>query len=163
MFIMSSCIVLIIASHSYIYDYFIALWREKIRYLSQNNTFRFFFVFSDPSLHIDVLCVDDCIYCKYEESLEPGIFLKTMAAIRYCEANFSYDYLLRTNLSSFWNFPCLHFDSISIGTIFLQLLDRNRLYVNPRWKDFFLIIDDILPVDFAIGFGPGLIGISDLL
>ena len=56
---------------------------------------------------------------------------------------------MRTNLSSFWNFPCLSFDSISIGTIFLQLLDRNHLYVNPRWKDFFLIIDDILPVDFA--------------
>ena len=149
---MSSCIVLIIASPSYIYDSFLALWREKIRLLQEKgavkNTFRFFFVFSDPSLHVDVLCIDDCIYCKYVESLEPGIFLKTMAAIRYCETNFSYDYLLRTNLSSFWNFPCLDFQSITVGTIFMQLLNRNTLYVNPRWKDFFLIIDGVLPLDF---------------
>ena len=95
-----------------------------------------------------LICIDDCIYCKYVESLEPGIFLKTMAAIRYCETNFSYDYLLRTNLSSFWNFPCLDFQSITVGTIFMQLLNRNTLYVNPRWKDFFLIIDGVLPLDF---------------
>jgi hypothetical protein len=64
--------------------------------------------------------------------------------MRYCEVNFSYDYILRTNLSSFWNFPVFDFESISIGTIFMQLLERDKLFLNPRWKDFFVVIDGIL-------------------
>lgn len=151
---MISIIVLIIASHNEIYDSFITLWREKIRLwkLREKDDFvyRFFFVFSDPLLKMDILCDDenDSIFCKYEESLEPGIMLKTMAAIRYCEKNMKYDYILRTNLSSFWNFPVLSLElnmkPIDIGTIFLQCLDRNQLYINSRWKDFFEIIDCVL-------------------
>lgn len=154
-------IVLIIASSSDIYNIFIDLWREKIKCWkmglcsgSSSVVYRFFFVFADPSLSLDVVCKDDCIYCKCEESLEPGIFLKTMMAIRFCENEFNYDFILRTNLSSFWNFSVLSLEitslnfDISIGTIFLQVMDRNRLDVNPRWKDYFERIDSIYPIGF---------------
>jgi hypothetical protein len=157
---MISIIVLIIASHNEIYDSFIALWREKISLWKLREkddiVYRFFFVFSDPSLKYDILCDDenDSIFCKYEESLEPGIMLKTMAAIRYCEKNMKYDYILRTNLSSFWNFPVFSLElktkPIDIGTIFLQYLDRNQLFVNSRWKDFFDIIDCVLPSRYSV-------------
>lgn len=149
---MFSVIVLIIASHNNIYDSFIALWREKIRLIEQTDViYRFFFVFSDPSLTVDVLCdeVNNSIFCKYDESLEPGIFLKTMAAIKYCEDHFIYDYILRTNLSSFWNFSILSLElkktPIHLGTIFLQNLDKNQLFINYRWKDFFEIIHSLFP------------------
>jgi hypothetical protein len=149
---MFSIIVLIIASHNDIYDLFITLWREKIQIIEKKHIeYRFFFVFSDPSLTVDVLCdeVNNSIFCKYDESLEPGIFLKTMAAIRYCERHFIYDSILRTNLSSFWNFPILSLElkktPIHLGTIFLQQLDKNLLFINSRWESFFEIIHYLLP------------------
>lgn len=152
---MFSIIVLIIASHNDIYDSFISLWREKIGLIEKGEDididYRFFFVFSDPSLTVDILCdeANNSISCKLDESLEPGIFLKTMAAIRYCSDNFTYNYILRTNLSSFWNFSVLSLElkqtPIHIGTIFLQYLDKNQLFINSRWEGFFEIIHSVFP------------------
>ena len=154
---MYSIIVLIIASSSDIYDLFLELWREKIKCWKLNSGsdqvhYRFFFVFADPSLPMEAVCKEDCIYCKCEESLEPGIFLKTMMALRFCENEFIYDFILRTNLSSFWNFSVLSLDilsnlDISIGTISFQFIDRNRLYINSRWKDYFERIDSLFPIE----------------
>jgi hypothetical protein len=154
----SSIIVLIIASSSNIYDLFLELWREKIKCWKWRESsqlysvvYRFFFVFADPSLNMDVVCKDDCIYCKCDECLEPGIFLKTMMAIRYCEDEFQYDFILRTNLSSFWNFSILSLEiqsnpDISIGNICLQIIDRNKLHINYRWKYYLEIIDSFFPI-----------------
>jgi len=151
---MYSIIVLIIASHNEHYDSFITLWREKIRLWKSRERddvfYRFYFVFSDLSLKVDVLCDEEnhSIFCKYDESLEPGIFLKTMAAIQYCEQNFTYDFILRTNLSSFWNFSVLPFEinnGINLGTILIQKIDKNQLFINYRWESFFQIIYSILP------------------
>ena len=68
-----------------------------------------------------------------------------MMAIQFVEEHMDYSYILRTNLSSFWNFSVLfselRLNPISMGTIFLQYLDRNNLCINYRWKDFFDILD----------------------
>jgi len=147
-------IVLIIASHNELYHSFIDLWREKIelwKAMGEGGVdYRFFFVFADPNLTEDIVCENDCITYKCEESLEPGIFLKTMAAIQYCEKHFTYDFILRTNLSSFWNFSVLSDElvsdtSILIGNIFMQFLNKNQLCINPRWEFFFEIIDSFFP------------------
>ena len=45
----------------------------------------------------------DTLYCPGEESLR-GIIFKTIAALKYFPV-WRYDYVLRTNLSSLWNFP----------------------------------------------------------
>lgn len=150
-----SIIVLIIASHNEVYNSFIDLWREKIELwkstsLSENKMeFQFFFVFADPTITENIICENDTITYKGEESLEPGIFLKTMAAIRYCEEHFTYDSILRTNLSSFWNFSVLSDEivvsKIMIGNIFMQYLDKNQLFINYRWAFFFEIIDAFFP------------------
>jgi|LauGreSuBDMM15SN_2_FD.fasta_scaffold21548_2 hypothetical protein len=154
---MYSVIVLIIASSGDIYDLFLELWREKIKCWIRKGgdslavDYRFFFVFADPFLMEDVICKDDCIYCKCEESLEPGILLKTMMAMCFCENELVYDSILRTNLSSFWNFSVLSLEiisnmEISIGTIFFQFIDRNRLDINPRWKDYLERMDSLFPI-----------------
>jgi len=149
---MAYIVCLIIASHNSLYDTFIDLWREKICILNENKgveeeDIRFYFVFSDPSLSMDVVCENDCILCKCDENLEPGIFLKTMMAIKFVDENMDYSYILRTNLSSFWNFPVLYselqLNPIHIGTIFLQYLDRNNLSINTRWQHYFDIIDSV--------------------
>lgn len=162
---MYSSIVLIIASHNELYHSFIDLWREKIKRWKEENAeeenaeeenmeeknmdYRFFFVFADPNLTETIICENDSITYKCEESLEPGIFLKTMAAIRYCEEHFTYDYILRTNLSSFWNFSVLSNEFVSskltIGNIYMQSLDKNQLLINYRWAFFFEIIDFFFP------------------
>ena len=151
---MSSIICLIIASHSDYYDCFIQLWREKINIWNLSKTdigIRFFFVFADPSLSDTVICESDCIYCKCEENLEPGIFLKTMMAIQFFEEKkMEYSYIMRTNLSSFWNFSVFYSDllllPISIGTIFFQYLDRKNLIINDRWREYFDIIDSFFSI-----------------
>ena len=151
---MYSVIVLIIASHNELYQSFLELWREKIelwKAVGEGGVdYRFFFVFADPNLTENIVCENDCITYKCEESLEPGIFLKTMAAIKYCETHFTYDFILRTNLSSFWNFSVLSHElvsetSISIGNIFMQYLNKNQLFINFRWAFFFEIIDSFFP------------------
>jgi hypothetical protein len=151
---MTSVIVLIIASHNELYHSFLELWREKIELWKAVGDggvdYRFFFVFADPNLTEDIVCENDCITYKCEESLEPGIFLKTMAAIQYCETHFTYDFILRTNLSSFWNFSVLSSELVSetpilIGNIFMQYLNKNQLCINMRWAFFFEIIDAFFP------------------
>lgn len=158
---MCSIIVLVIASSGDIYDLFLELWREKIKSWRRKTddsvavVYRFFFVFADPLLSLDVVCKDDCIYCKCEESLEPGILLKTMMAMRFCENEFVYDFILRTNLSSFWNFSVLSLEitslnfDISIGTIFFQYIDRNRLDINYRWKDYLERMASLFPIGYV--------------
>ena len=44
------------------------------------------------------------IYVKGVESYAPGILVKTLKAMEYVYKRFDFDFLIRTNLSSFWNF-----------------------------------------------------------
>ena len=44
------------------------------------------------------------LYLKGTESITPGLYLKTMKALQYVQSNYEYDFILRTNLSSFFNF-----------------------------------------------------------
>lgn len=49
----------------------------------------------------------DTLLMKGKETFIPGILEKTIKAVEYCHANYSFDYIVRTNLSSFWNIPKL--------------------------------------------------------
>lgn len=143
-------IILVIASHSFIYDCFISYWREIMKSIPLNeNKFKIFFLFSDPTLSVDILLKDDCIFVKGEESLEPGILEKTMAALQYCDHHFDYNFIIRTNLSSFWNLYTLHdyLETISrenmIGSSFMQYLDRKHCDIYYRYPSYFSLIDSI--------------------
>ena len=99
-----SLIILVIASHSYDYDMFAKQW---YRYMNLFTNVRTFFLYSDPTIKPDILVECDKITYKFEEWFEPGILFKTIAGMHVCNNLFTYDYILRTNLSSFIHIPRL--------------------------------------------------------
>lgn len=64
---------------------------------------KIFFIELKTDMECDVYEKDDYIYVKGEESIKPGIYKKTIKSIEYINKHYEYDYLIRTNLSSFWN------------------------------------------------------------
>ena len=55
----------------------------------------------------DRVIEDNTLYIKGSESYHPGLLEKTLAAFEYFADTLEYDYIIRTNLSSLWNFPAL--------------------------------------------------------
>ena len=97
-------IILIIASHNEAYDLFKLCWKE---YMNSFQNVKSYFLYSDPNIENDVYITEDTITHKSVESVVPGILFKTTAGMSFCNNYFSYDYLLRTNLSSFYHIPRL--------------------------------------------------------
>jgi len=106
-------IILIIASHTMsIYDYCIDVWKK---YMNTNKDIKSFLIYCNPTQDEDIIIKDDEIFVKAIESYVPGIFLKTMKSIEYINKTYEYDFLLRTNMSTFFIFPKLlnYLDNIS--------------------------------------------------
>jgi hypothetical protein len=99
----------------------------------------------------------DMLCFKGKDSIIPGIYDKTMRAIKYLDEKYEYDYILRTNVSSFFNihklfsfsesFPksgatgILIFDSFLSGTgIILSKDVASKLSTYPNQN----IHDDVL-------------------
>lgn len=97
-------VILIIASRGETYDIFINCWRA---YMHMFPEVKSFFLFSDASIDCDVLISEDAIVSKCEECNIPGILIKTYYAMKVCNDTYTYDYMLRTNLSSFYHIPRL--------------------------------------------------------
>lgn len=68
--------------------------------------YRFFFVEFKEDISSDIEERGDYIYVKGKEYFH-GMFDKIMKAIQFIHVKYDYDYILRTNLSSFWNLPNL--------------------------------------------------------
>lgn len=108
---------LIIASRAKHYDIFTVCW---LQYMNSNPDVKSFFLYADPTIENDLLIDTNSITYKCEESLIPGILYKTLAAEKFCQKYMTYDYILRTNLSSFIIFPrLLHFLDINEKTDFM--------------------------------------------
>lgn len=97
-------IYLIIASHNKYYNFF---KEQLLKYIVLFKDIKYFFIYNDPTIEYDAIVKEDTIIYKYEENYIPGIFYKSIASMKICNMNFSYDYIIRTNLSSFWNIPVL--------------------------------------------------------
>lgn len=95
---------LIIASSAKHYDIFTHCWMQ---YMNKNPEVRSFFLYSNAAIESDILIDEYSITYRCEESLIPGILYKTLAAEKFCQRYISYDYMLRTNLSSLVHFPRL--------------------------------------------------------
>ena len=98
---------LIIASKTDEYTQMEQQWRKhisKIQASSASQTVAFFFLYSSTAISEPVVDHDaHTITVPGQESLIPGIFDKTMRALS-ATIHIHYDYLLRTNLSSFFDF-----------------------------------------------------------
>ena len=99
-----TAICFIIASHSKVYDKMAKLWRK---YMNTNPNIKSYFLYCDPDIEADILITNDKIVYKHEENLAPGILLKTLAGIHIANKYFSYDFLIRPNISSVFHFDRL--------------------------------------------------------
>jgi hypothetical protein len=110
------CVVLIIASESTAFDSFkqiwIDHWAKSFKYVGQ---LRCFYLYNDPSLS-NMNRKGDDLYFPYEETYpSPGLLSKTMDSLKFlADQNISYDFILRTNLSSLFNWKA-----------FAQFIDNN--------------------------------------
>lgn len=93
-------LVLIISDDCHpIYEELRSVWRM---YMNLNPIFKCFFITSKSDISEPVI-IKDTLYVPGIESFIPGIFQKTIKAIDYFK-NDGYDFIVRTNLSSVWNF-----------------------------------------------------------
>ena len=69
--------------------------------------FKYFFIQYNENLKEEIKEDGNRLLIKGKESIKPGIFLKTIKAIEYINEKYEYDFILRTNLSSMWNFDKL--------------------------------------------------------
>jgi hypothetical protein len=77
----------------YLSKYF-SLYKTQIKY---------FFIEMKNTLDCEICEIDNYIYTKGEETFIPGIYIKTMKTIKYINEKYDYDFIVRTNLSTFWN------------------------------------------------------------
>jgi hypothetical protein len=66
-----------------------------------------FYLEFDSNQQEDIREDGNHILIRGEENPTPGMYQKTMKAIEHVSRNYSYEFILRTNLSSFWHIPNL--------------------------------------------------------
>lgn len=74
------------------------LYSDKIKY---------FFIENKDNQSDDIIECGNYLYVSGNESFIPGIYRKSIKAIEYVTNKYSFDYVIRTNLSTFWNMPNL--------------------------------------------------------
>lgn len=69
-------------------------------YLLFNDKIRFFYLYCKSEEYTNEydLCFSGC-----KESIYPGLYYKTAKAVKFLNRYYNYDFLIRTNLSTFWN------------------------------------------------------------
>lgn len=96
-------ILLVLASHNAeIYQEFRKIYHQ---YYKTNPNILVLFVYGKtPNL---IANTNDLIYDDILENYYPGMITKTIRAIKHIESSYDYDFLIRTNISTFWIFDRL--------------------------------------------------------
>ena len=90
-------IILIIANdHPRYYKEMQTVWSK---YMNKHPNIRSFFIKGNAESEISV--ESDTIYVKSGENYIPGILEKTVKSMEYIQSHYEYDFIFRTNLSSF--------------------------------------------------------------
>lgn len=99
-------LVLVIASDNHpIYIELQKVWRS---YMNAHPEVTAYFLKGDPTLSQTNQIAGDTLYVNSPDGYVPGIFLKSIVAFEALSSELdNYDYLLRTNLSSVFDFPAL--------------------------------------------------------
>jgi hypothetical protein len=102
------CIILIIYSEeNEVYKQNKQIWKQ---YMNTNNKILALFVMYDPNIDCEykLIIEDNMLLIRGEEKFNcENILNKTKIAIKYCNSNYSFNYIVRTNISSFWIFDNL--------------------------------------------------------
>lgn len=75
-------------------DLYMKLYKDVIKY---------FFIEFNPEMEENIKKEENTLYFKGIESTIPGIFQKTIYAMEYINTNYDYDFVVKTNLSSFFH------------------------------------------------------------
>lgn len=90
-------LVLIIASEGYPYNSFQHLWRQ---YMNLDSDFKCYFIKADPTINENYIN-NDTVFIKCEENYD-NVFYKSIETFKmFKDTLYEYDYIFRTNLSSF--------------------------------------------------------------
>lgn len=118
-------IIFLVIAHNK--KFFNELKQQWLRYINKcPNEIKVYFIYGKTDLIPNKEY--DLIFPNIEENYRTGLTLKTIAAMEWVNQNWNYDYLVRTNLSSFWDFYAL-LDSI-------KNFPRERFYAGPlRYKN----------------------------
>ncbi len=115
------------------------------RYMNLDPKIKVFFVYGE--LHTELELYDetsDLIFPQIPESY-PVLIHKTIEAMKYIHSKYTYDFFIRTNLSTFWDFKNLHKH--------LDILPKDRCYSGdgplPNSKDAIYLsgVDTIVTYD----------------
>jgi len=108
-YIIMNILVIIIAGGSYPqYAEMESIWRKYMHLFKP--CFNSYFIFLNPQLQNELEVIDDVIWVKGEETVTPGMLLKTITSMKYAlDGKFgNFDYVVRSNLSSVINLPLLY-------------------------------------------------------
>jgi len=92
-----------------------------LQYMNQHPNILSFLIKCNPFLKQKLLVDGHTIFVKSRECLKPGIIIKTIKSIQYCLSNYHFDYIVRTNLSSF----------IHLNNLYCFLKDKTFNYGGP--------------------------------
>jgi len=94
---------LVLFSHSEHYDKMYKITRE---FYKTQGIPTIYYIFN-PDLKTDFELLDDILHIRGKETYTPGILDKTVKAIEYVHKTYSFDYLIRSNISTLINFKLL--------------------------------------------------------
>lgn len=94
---MFKLIILILASDSEYYIKMQNLWKK---YMNNYDNVKSYFIKYDEHMSKDIFITEDTIYIKGYESFVPGCLDKTIKSIEHLIANYHFDFIFRTNMSS---------------------------------------------------------------
>jgi len=99
---MKELIILAIASRNETYDQFVKnYWYHIIKYVKQNHTnIKIFLLYGNSNIDDFDEIKDNIIKSEYDETF-PNILEKTLDAFEFVTNKYKYDYIFRTNLSTF--------------------------------------------------------------
>ena len=100
-----TCVFIVIASPSYYYNL------NKIillKFMNSHPEFETLFVYGKVDKEKIIKSKYDLYFDKIEENYIPGIFIKSIEAIKYINLHYDYQYIIRTNLSTFWRLDKLY-------------------------------------------------------
>jgi hypothetical protein len=102
-------VILVIASHDTSYYHKArAVWKA---YMNRFPSIKVYMLYGGVSLPDQD--ESDLVYDDISESLVPGILQKTLRAMKYVHETCTYDYLIRTNISTLWDLR--HIESLLLS------------------------------------------------
>ena len=76
------------------------------KFMNENKNIKSFFIYGNVDKS-KVFKTEHDLYFDCPENLRPGVLIKTIKAFEYIKKKFTFDYVIRTNLSTFWNVKLL--------------------------------------------------------